>query len=242
MPPLTEPVADAITVPSDTVFVDDRARGRRLDGRVLEPLLGEVEVRCRADDGRLGVLEVERRGLELLRRDDARLEQLVAALLLLLGDLQLGLRAVELGFGLVVLVLHVARVDLDEQIARLHEGSRFDRHLRDEAGRLRLDLDDVDRLDDAGRLRVDDDVAARNERGLYKGRFIPIAAARGGTENGERQRENSLHERGLGWERTSRIIRGTGGSAEKQLRTVHSLQLWTASSHELLLPTGAPYR
>jgi len=121
---------------------------------------------------------------------------------LLLGDLQLRLRRLQIRFGLIVLVLDVARIDLHEEGARLHEVSRLDRHLRDEARCLGLHFDDIDRLDGAGGLGVDDDRAPRNDRGLHEWRFVPIAAARGGTENsGERQREDLLHERVSGVEK-----------------------------------------
>ena len=68
------------------VLVDDRAARRRLDRRVLEALLGEVEVRFRADDAGFRVLITHRDLLELLRRDDARLEHVLIALLVALRD------------------------------------------------------------------------------------------------------------------------------------------------------------
>ena len=49
---------------------------------------------------------------------------------------------------LVELVLHVARIDLREQLAVLDDRSHFDRHLDDLTRRLRLDLDRIDGLDD----------------------------------------------------------------------------------------------
>ena len=146
-------------------LLDDGAGDRRAHRRVLETLLREVEVRARANELRLRVRVVERRGLVLLRRDDARLEQVVGALLLRFGDLQLRLGRADIGQRLVVLVLHVARVELHDQVARLDQRARLDRHLRDLPRGLRLHLDDVDRLDGAGGRCVDDDVAALDRGG-----------------------------------------------------------------------------
>ena len=68
------------------------------------------------------------------------------------------------------------------QIARLDVRAGLDRHLRDDAGRLRFDFDDGDRLDHAVRLRIDDDVAARDDGGLHGRRLLLLRARRGGDE------------------------------------------------------------
>ena len=193
VPPLTEPLADAITVPSDTVLSMIVAFRRRLDRRVLERLLGEIEVGAVRDhDVGLRGLVAHRDLLELLRRDDARLEHFLIALLVALGDRQLRLGGVERRLGLVVSVLHVARVDLDDQVARIEARACFDGHLGDDARRLRFDFDDGDRLDHAIRLRVDDDVATRNVGGLH-GRRLGLARAGCGGKQHQRRAEGSSH-------------------------------------------------
>ena len=175
VPPLTEPLADAMTVPSDTVLSMTVPSAGALTVASSSALLGEVEVRLRRDDVRFRLLVVHRDLLEFLRRDDARLEHFLIALLVALGDRQLRLGGVERRFGLVVPVLHVARVDLDDQIAGIDARAGLDGHLGDDAGRLRFDFDDGDRLDHAIRLRVDDDVATRNGGGLHGRRLRPCA-------------------------------------------------------------------
>ena len=98
---------------------------------------------------------------------------------------------------MVVLVLHVARVDLDEQVVRLHERARFHRHLGDQPRCFGFHLDDVDRLDGARGFGVDDDGAARHQRRLHERRVVLVTTTRGGADSDERQRENSLHETDL---------------------------------------------
>ena len=110
-----------MTWPNDDRLLDDRAGDRRAHRRVLEPLLGDVERWCaRGSTGACALAIVELRRLVLLRGDDALLEQLVGALLLRLRDLELRLGGVEIGLGLIVLVLHVARLELHEQLAGLY--------------------------------------------------------------------------------------------------------------------------
>ena len=114
-----------------------------------------------------------------LRRDDPTLEQVIRTLLLRLGHLQLRLGGAHIGERLIVLVLHVTGVELDDEIARLDQRARLDRHLRDLPRGLRLHLDDVDRLDRAGGRRIDDDVPTFHRRGRESGRptaFLPVQA------------------------------------------------------------------
>ena len=121
----------------------------------------------------------------------------IAAFLLRVRNVQLGLRRLEICLGLIVLVLHVTSIDLDKQIARLHESACFDRHLGDESRCFGLHLDDIDRLDGARSLGVDDDRAARHKRRLHERRVVLVTTTRGGADSDERQRENSLHETDL---------------------------------------------
>ena len=65
---------------------------------------------------------------------------------------------------LIELVLHVARIDLREQVALLDDASDFDGLLDHGTAGLRLDVDGIDGLDDSGRLNADGDVAARDGR------------------------------------------------------------------------------
>jgi hypothetical protein len=87
----------------------------------------------------------------------------------ILSDIEARLGGVEVGLGLIELVLHIARVELHDEIARPDDGAGLDRHLDDLARRARLDLDDVDRLDLAGGFSSHDDVAALDHGGLDRG-------------------------------------------------------------------------
>ena len=86
-------------------------------------------------------------------------------------DLRPGLRGRERGVRLVVLVLHVARVDLRQQVAGLDRRADLDRHAHDLPRGLRLHLDQVDRLDRSGRLDRDGDVSPLDRRGARLGRI-----------------------------------------------------------------------
>ena len=179
VPPPTLPVADAMTTPGATsrsMIVPAIDGGH---ASIVEALLRQIDVGLGANQRGVRTAKIEHRGLVLLRRDDFRGEHVVGPLRLQLRDVVLRLRGVEIGLRLVELVLDVAGVDLDEQIARLDHRAGFDRQLGDHARRLRLDLDDVDRLDDARRLRVDDDIAALNGRHLNGGRLVLLAGAGG---------------------------------------------------------------
>ena len=99
----------------------------------------------------------ELRGLKFRRRDNARLVQIVRALLRRLRDLERRLCSAQIGGRLVVLVLHVARIDLHEQLSGLHHRADFNRDLGDLTRGLRFHFDHVDRLDRASRLSVDHD-------------------------------------------------------------------------------------
>ena len=100
-----------------------------------------------------------------LRGDDFLHEHFVGALLLRCGHAEFGLRRDQVCLRLVVLVLHIAGVDLDDEVSRTHQRARLHRHACDLAAGLGLHFHDVDRLDDAVGLRVNDDVAARDRRG-----------------------------------------------------------------------------
>jgi hypothetical protein len=175
-------------------LADDGAEDGRGDTRIVEALLREIERGARPHDRRGGVRVVEVRRLVLLRRDDLPREEVVRALLLELGHFKALRRRVEVGLRLVVLVLHVARIELDDEVARPDERAGLDRHLDDLSRRAGLHLDDVDRLDDAGRLGLHDDRAALDGRGADGERRLLLAGTvdRQGDERDEGKERQEL--------------------------------------------------
>ncbi len=159
------------------------------DGGVFETLLGEVEVGALTDYRCIGVGEVQCRRFMFLSGDDLLREHVVRTLLLRLGHAELCLGRVQVRLRLVELVLHVAGVDLDDEVPDSHGRSRLDRHARDQAAGLGLHLDDVDRFHDAVGLRVDDDIAAR-DRGRRNGTGARRRAVAGRSEYGRAKRDN----------------------------------------------------
>ena len=195
-------------LPERDGLLDDRAHDRRGHARIVEALLREVERGARADDRRRGVRKVELRRLVLLRGDDLGGEEVVGALLLDLGDLELLLRGVEVGLRLVVLVLHVTRVELHDEIPGAHERAGLDGHLDHLAGGARLDLDDVDRFDHAGGLGRHDDRATLDGRGLDGERLLLLAGA-GEREAGEDEEREGVADHG-GNSGGVRVVRTAG--------------------------------
>ena len=116
--------------------------------------------------------------------------QVGLALELGLGDVEVGLRRAEVGRRLHPGRVQVGRVDLNDQIAGLDVGADLHRHkCHLSRGRLRLDFDDVDRLNDASGCDVHLDVAAHNGRGLncYGFGVFFRATDSGGDQHNEQQ-------------------------------------------------------
>ena len=177
-------------------FVDNGPAHRRHDRRILQSLLREVQIRGGADNLSLRLRQRELCTLELRRGDHARLEHLVGALLGGFGDFDAGLRAPEVGTRLIVLVLHVARIHLHQQVAGAYLCSGFDGDLCDLTRRFRFHFDNVDRFHRAGRLRVDHDRAAFDgEAADREGGFLLGGARReqAAAENNATQQQGGRH-------------------------------------------------
>ena len=208
---------------------DDGAEHGRLHGSVLQLLGGEVEVGLRAHHLRRRIGEADLRGLELGLGDDPLAEQVLLPLHLRRLDVHVRLGRGEVGFRLLVLVLHVTRVELDDEVARPDERTDLDRHPGDLAGRrARLHFDDVDRLDHAGGGGLDDDVAAGN-RDSGNRRHLGVrlgAAGERGDDEGDGQEladhdelrmETDERMRGLG--SGGPVARATSGRGQRGLRS-----------------------
>jgi hypothetical protein len=139
---------------------------------VDERLLAEVDVRLVADVRSLRLREGRLRGLEVGQGDDVLTVQLLLARERRPRHHQVGRGRRGVRNVLQVLLVQDRRVDLHDQVARLDEVADVDRHRHHLAGRrLRLHLDDVDRLDDARGLRRHNDVAALDGGGLDRHRL-----------------------------------------------------------------------
>jgi len=133
------------------------------DWQLVEP------VKAEADNGVVGTVTSNIGTLEVQRVVDENPTDLK----------QYGLEParIEIGFRLRVGVPGIARVELYEKVACSYEGPRLDRHGDYLSRRLRLHLDDVDRLDDTGGLRVHDNRLPldRHDRNGQVGLLLPRA-------------------------------------------------------------------
>ena len=167
------------------VLGDDRPVDRGAHRGVLEALLGQVERRARAHHLRLRLRHLQLGRLVLGPRDHLARVQIVGALPLRLGHREACLGRPRVRRRLIEAVLHVARVDLHDQVADVHDGPDLDRHLDDLPRGARLDVHDVDRLHRAGGRRVHDDVTPLDRLGGHRHRLRSRAAA----SRGERERD-----------------------------------------------------
>ena len=168
---------------------DDRAFDGRHHACILELLRGEVEARLTTHQCGLRVRKTRLRRFEVGARDDAILEQRFLTLELRRGDVEIRLRRGQVSGGLLEGGGEIRRVDLHDEIARLHVAANFDRHLHDLArGSLGLHLDHVDHFDDARGLSRHDDVATLNGGGGNRDDFgVGLGARRGDADEGEQQ-------------------------------------------------------
>src|SRR5262249_44915674 len=99
---------------------------------------------------------------------DVASKQRIFAMLLLEGRLQRRIRHDIVGDGTVILVLYVARVDLDDLLVLLDDRPDFDRQIGYLPLCARLDVDWIDWLDRASGLNANGDVAACDRGGRQR--------------------------------------------------------------------------